>query len=648
MDMPADHEEFCSVCVALADLEEYEEKPLWKGRDAGFIAASAGLFASALVVNTYTDIAALSLFLFISAALLSGHGIIRHGFDALLKGRFTIDLLMSVASAGAFLIGEWAEGAAVLFLFSIAEFLEEHAADRAKGSLRELLKLAPETAVVRRDDAEIVVHAHDVSVGETVIVRPGEKIPLDGVVVKGGSGVDQSSITGESVPAHKGAGDAVYAGTMNVDGYLEVRVSKDSEHAVISRIIKLVADAQKKKSHSERFIDRFSDFYTPTVIFLAALVMIVPPLFFDAPFRVWVYRGLVLLVVSCPCALSISTPVSMVSAITSAARNGVLVKGGVYLESLGRVRAVAFDKTGTLTEGRLAVSDVISLDTWSVEDVLGIASGLERHSQHPIGKAVVEKAASDGVEPRPVVGFRSAPGKGVHGLVDGIRYSLGSPGFIEDMGFDVSRVDVRGFEESGKTAVLFADDMRVVGLIALEDTLRPEAAGVVRDLKERGLRVEMLTGDNQRVASSIARKLGIDEFHHSLLPEDKVDIVGGELKERYGGVVMVGDGVNDAPALAKADVGVAMGVIGSDVALENADVALIEDDLTRLVYLIDLGSKTTSVVKENIAFSIVVKGAFALLAIPGFISLWMAVGFGDMGLSLAVILNAMRLTAFRP
>lgn len=643
------NDEYCSDCVVdLEDVEAFEKKPLWEGRDAAIIGASAMLLLTGLVLEFVLAEKSNATVFFLATALLSGHGIIKEGLSSLLRGHFSIDLLMTIAAAGAFLIGHGEEGAAVMFLFFIAEFLEEHAADRAKGSLRGLLKLTPQTATVKRDGKEHGVHLHDIVIGDVVIVRPGERIPIDGVVVKGTSSVNQAPITGESMPVLKEVDTDVYAGTINEDGYLEIRVTKGSDETILSRIIKLVIEAQKQKSESEKFIDKFSRYYTPLVILLAIGVAVIPTFAFDMSFNVWFYRALVLLVVSCPCALAISTPVSMVSAITSSANNGVLIKGSAYLERLGNIKAVAFDKTGTLTEGRLDVCDIVVTNNLSQNEVLRVAASLESHSEHPIAKAIVEKAKENGLATYQVADFKSVPGKGIVGKIDGKKYMVGGRKLFNNLKVGFPEDAASRLEDEGKTVVLVANEKESIGILAVSDRIRESAAGVIKSLKNNGIRVEMLTGDNERVAKAIATRLDIDEYHAELLPEDKVKIVSEELYKRYGSVAMVGDGVNDAPALARADVGIVMGAMGSDAALENADIALMQDDLSKLVYLVELSQKTSEVVKENIFASILVKSNFVILAFPGIIPLWLAVAVGDMGLSLAVILNAMRLSVIMP
>lgn len=618
----------------------------WSRRQIFVLATSAILLSAGLLFEFILGYELLANILFLAVAGVSGYSIARKGVASLVT-RKTLDMnfLMTVAAIGAFLIGHGEEGAAVVFLFYGAESLEEYATEKARRSIGDLMKLAPEVATVKRNGEEIEVHVHDVKVDETIVVRPGEKVPLDGIVVEGVSNVNQAPITGESMPVLKQVGSEVYAGTINSEGFLEVRVTKRSDETVLSRIIKLVREAEGKRSPTERFVDKFSRYYTPSVVFLAVLVATVPALLFEMPLSEWVYKALVLLVVSCPCALAISTPVSMVSGITSAARNGVLVKGGRYLEDIGKMRCFAFDKTGTLSEGSPEVSDVIGLSNPETNPLM-IAASLEALSEHPIAKAIVERARKDGVDPRGVSSFRSIAGKGVVGEIDGKPYYVGNERLFRELSVDFNRGEMEKLQGEGKTPVLVGDGREVLGIIAVADKIRDVTLETIRDLKAMGIKTVMITGDNERTARTVAKRIGIDEYYAELLPEDKLNMVA-DLKRKYGRVAMVGDGVNDAPALAQADVGIAMGAIGSDVALETADVALMQDDLSKLAYLVKLGKKTLGVVKQNIAASILIKGSFAVLAFPGVVTLWLAVAVGDMGLSLAVILNALGLSLFR-
>ena len=579
--------------------------------------------------------------LLLAAAVLSGHEVLRDAFYSVIRLRFSIAVLISIAAAGAFLTANPAEGATVLYLYAIAEFLENYAAGRAERSIASLLDLAPQTARVRRGGEEVTVGVDEVAVGETVIARPGDTVPLDGIVTDGASSVDQAAITGESVPVAKGVGDAVYAGTRNTDGYLEVRVTKPEGESTIARVVALVAEAQAHTSPTEAFIERFSRYYTPAVILVAALLIVVPPLAFGVPFVESFYRALILLVIACPCALAISTPVSMVSGITTAAHNGVLIKGRDSLEAVGLARVIVFDKTGTLTTGRLDVDEIVAFGVPEAE-VLAVAASLESRSGHPIAEAVRRRADEEGIPLRDVEEFASITGQGVRGRIGGVVYAIGNAGLFEEIPGGAWQAAYDRLESEGKTVVLAGTDSAVIGLLVLSDAIRENAEETVADLRSRGIRTVMLTGDNERVGEAVGRRIGIDECHAGLLPEGKVTMVE-RLIDRYGAVVMVGDGVNDAPALARANVGVAMGAIGSDVAIEAADIVVMEDDITKVAYLVALSEKTVSIVRQNVTAAIVVKLGIAALAVLGLISLWMAVAFGDMGLTLAVIANALRI-----
>lgn len=617
------------------------ERSLWQDPNIKLIAASTLLFISALLFyNTR-----LSVLLFLLSASIAGWKIVKTGITSLFKKKYSIDLLVSIASAGAFLIGNSSEGAAVMLLFFVAEFLEEHASDRARASIGELMKLAPETARVKRDGEEYDLHVHAINVGDVLVVRPGDRIALDGVVIRGSSSVNQAPITGESTPVEKEVGDEVFAGTMNQEGYLEVQVTRTTDETLLSKIVKMVSTAQQNKSRTEQFIDRFSHYYTPAVLITALAVATIPSLLLGGGLSEWIYRALILMLVSCPCALAISTPVSMVSGITSGARNGVLIKGSNYVEDISRIKVVAFDKTGTLTEGRLHVEDIISLNNHDAKTLLEIAASLEALSQHPIAVAIREHAEREQLSLHHITDFKSTSGAGIIGVCQGEQYYIGNKRLfdIHHLPFPAERVGE--LEAQGKTVVVLGTTTEVVGIITLMDSVRPAARWSVERLKYMGLRVVMLTGDNEQAAAAIAELIGVDEYRAGLLPEDKLQAVE-DLNRRYGSVIMIGDGVNDAPALAKATVGIAVAA-GSDVALETADIALVHSDISKIPYLFHLSKKTLGVVKQNIALSITVKGSFAILAIPGYITLWMAVGFGDMGLSLFVILNALRLSLIK-
>ncbi len=612
-----------------------------EGREGGVygLVFSGAALVVGLALNYLQGRSLLSDAILFAAMVVSGYEIAYSGLKALLRRRVTIDFLLTVAAVGATAIGHLEEGAAVIILFSLAERLEDYAGDRARHAIEELMELRPEVAVVRRGGSEVEVPVGEVLPGEVFVLRPGGRVPLDGEVVGGESSVDQSAITGESLPVSKSVGEDVYAGTMNVDGFLAVRATSMAEESTLARILHMVEEAEESKSPTEAFVDRFSRWYTPAVIVAAIIVATVPPLLFGQPLLDWVYRSLVMLVVACPCALAISTPVAMVSAIASASRNGVLIKGSIHIEELARAKVIAFDKTGTLTRGELEVSEVRGVEP---DEVLRCAASLEGKSEHPIAQAIVGKAREAGLAGGEPTGFKTYPGRGIEARLEESQICIGNPRLLSELG-----IENPGYNpEAGKTTILVAKDRTVIGSLTLSDRVRPESHEAVAALKARGLRVEMLTGDNEETAREVAERVGVDGYRAGLLPEEKVAAV--DSLRRLGGVVMVGDGVNDAPALAKADVGIAMGAMGSDVALETADIALMQDRIDRVPYAVDLSRATMRRIRENITLSLVVKLGVAVLALPGFVTLWVAVAVGDMGLSLAVILNALRLGRIKP
>ncbi len=631
-----------------------ERTPIYRTH-AFFLTAASGLFVAAgLAVQAFGAdtpmIKVISREFFLSTILFAiaiGFAIVnfsREVWASIKAFRLNMDFLMTLAILGAVIIEEYVEAASLAFLFSLAELLEGYAVERARNSLRELISLAPQQATVRRKSKETSAAVAEVSVGETIIIKPGEKIALDGCVLRGISSVDQAPITGESLPVQKSAGDEVFAGTLNNDGYLEVRVTRNSENTMLARIIHLVEDAESQKAPSERFIEKFAKIYTPAVVALACLVAVIPPLFMGANFEVWFLKALTLLVIACPCALVISTPVSVVSAITNASRNGILIKGGIHLEAMGQIKVVALDKTGTVTSGILQVSEVVPLNGLSKENVLEIAAQLEKQSNHPIARAILAKAGE--IPTLPVEHFENEPGKGVRGTLSGTRYYTGTTALFKPELYQEHLEELRTLQSQGKTTMLVGTTTEIIGLIALSDQVRPHAASAISSLQRLGTKVVLLTGDNVQTASSIARAAGIDEFYANLLPADKVRKVH-ELRDKYGAVAMVGDGINDAPALAAASVGIAMAAAGSDTAIETADIALMSDDLNKLPYLLNLSRKARTVIKQNTGLAIGLKFSLAAGVFPGMVSLVMAVLAGDMGASLAVIGNALRLSRYR-
>jgi Cd2+/Zn2+-exporting ATPase len=560
-----------------------------------------------------------------------------------------MNVLMTIAVIGAAAIGQWSEAATVVFLFALGGLLESRSLARTRRSIRDLMRLTPERARVRRGGEEVELPPEEVGVGDLLLVKPGERIALDGDVVRGASAVDESPITGESVPVEKQPGDRVYAGTLNTSGLLAVRVESLAGDSTLSRVIYLVEEAQAQRAPLQRLVDRFTRYYTPAVVGLAVAIAVLPPLLGFGAFGDWLYRALVLLVISCPCALVISTPVAIVSAITRATRDGVLIKGGAFLEEAPKVRAVAFDKTGTLTRGRPEVAEVVPLDTIPAEEVVCVAAALEAGSTHPIAGALVRAAEECGEGSlEHLEDYRDHAGKGVSGRLHGIEYAVGSAAFARESGAlrDGAEDRIASMERRGQTVLVLSKAGDAVALLAVADEVRPESRGVVERLRRAGVEhVVMLTGDNERTAGTIAEQTGVTEVRARLLPAEKVDAVR-ELKSRYGTVAMIGDGVNDAPALAASDIGIAMGAMGSDTALETADVALMADDLHGLPEFFGLGKAAVANITQNVVFSIAVKLLVLVLAVLGRATLWMAV-FADTGVALLVILNGLRLLRAR-
>jgi Cd2+/Zn2+-exporting ATPase len=636
--------------VAQTGMRAWLEHEAPVGHTAAATARQALVFASGATLAAgllfeYRDLSvALVRGTYLLSILTGGIYTARRAWAATRVLSLDINVLMLIAVIGATLIGEWSEGATVTFLFAFAQILEARSMDRARHAIRGLMDLTPPEAVVRRGGHEKRVRVDDVRLGETLLVKPGEKIPLDGIVVSGASPVNQAPITGESLPVEKSAGDDVFAGTINGYGALDIRVTHLRQDTTLARIIALVELAQSQRAPSQAFVDRFARYYTPAVIALAIGIAVVPPFVLGQPFEMWFYRALVLLVISCPCALVISTPVSVVSAIATAARRGVLIKGGVHLERIGSIRCVAFDKTGTLTKGVPHVVDVIPLNETAIDEILEIAAGLEARSEHPVGRAILARAVESGIALPASAEFQSIPGRGAEGVVGGQPALIGNHRLIEERGLCNAAIHstLDALAASGRTAVLVARQGRPLGIIALADRTRESARDAIDMLRHQGVqRIVMLTGDNHASAEALAREIGVDETHAELLPHDKVSIVH-ELKKKYGTVAMVGDGVNDAPALAAADVGIAMGAAGTDAALETADIALMADELLKIPFAIRLGRATLRNIQVNVTLSLALKVVFLALAVAGSATLWMAV-MADMGASLLVIANGMRL-----
>jgi Cd2+/Zn2+-exporting ATPase len=622
--------------------------------------ASGVLLGGTLLAQHVLGSVTIGALLAVAAVVAGGWYVFPRGYRGALNRALDMNFLMSVAAIGALLIGEYAEAASVMFLFAVAQLLEAHSVDRARNAIRSLMELSPVEASVLRDGREVRIAADAVRVGEIVVVRPGEKIPVDGAVVSGRSSVHQAPITGESVPVAKEAEDGVFAGTLNGEGALEVRSTKPAADTTLARIIHSVEEAQATRAPSQTFVDRFARIYTPVVVASAIALALLPPALGFGDWGDWFYRALALLVVACPCALVISTPVTVVSALAGGARRGILIKGGLHLENAGRARVIALDKTGTLTEGRPAVVSIVALNGASASQVLAVAAAAEARSEHPLAAAILRYAQEQGAAVPGGVATRAIAGRGIEAWVDGRRVVVGSERLITELGREdaATVAAVRELETAGNSVMLVAesngagtdsdDALRIIGAIAVADRVRPAAGAALRELHEAGMqRVVMLTGDNAATAAAIAGSLNgeLDDVLAGLLPDDKVDAIR-QLKSRYGTVLMVGDGINDAPALAAADVGIAMGAAGTDVALETADIALMADDLTKLPVLIRLARKAERIIRTNIAFALALKAVFVVLAVAGVATLWMAV-LADMGASLLVIGNGLRALRIR-
>jgi Cd2+/Zn2+-exporting ATPase len=613
-------------------------------RKQWLLTAVAGVAAIGAEVVAYTTGNETSIavgVLAIIAVLAGGLHTLKKGWIALKSFTLNINLLMTVAVIGALLIGKWPEAAVVIWLFGLAEMIEAMSLDRARNAIRGLMALAPETAtVLQADESWLEMRAQDVAVGVIVRVKPGERLALDGVVESGQSWVNQAPITGESMPVEKNRGDPVFAGTINEHGALEFRVSATKGATMLDRIARAVQEAQSQRAPTQRFVDQFASVYTPVVFVIALLVAVVPPLMFGALWFDWIYKALVLLVIACPCALVISTPVTVVSGLTAAARRGILVKGGVYLEQGRLLKSVALDKTGTITHGKPVLTDVIPFGAATRDEVLRIAASLDALSEHPVAAAIV--AGYENRALAPVTGFEALPGRGVKGVLDGQTYYIGNHRLIEELAKCTPEVEstLDRLEGEAKTAVILSDSNGPIAVLAVADTVRDSSREAIASLKALGISPVMLTGDNLKTAQAIAKQVDIAEVRGELLPEDKLTVINALLER--GPVGMVGDGVNDAPALAKSSIGFAMGAAGTDTAIETADVALMQDDLRKLPEFIALSRKTSSILWQNILFAIGVKVIFFVLTFTGQTSLWLAV-FADMGSSLLVVFNGLRL-----
>ncbi|MFJ8247755.1 heavy metal translocating P-type ATPase [Peribacillus asahii] len=630
------------------DKEQVTKKEsFWKQKENIKVLVSAILLVLGwLLSKQYGEGHIIPVLGYAASILIGGYALFINGLRNLVRLQFDMHTLMTVAIIGAAFLGEWGEGASVVILFAISEVLEKYSMDKARNSIESLMNIAPKEALIRKGHHEMLIHVDDIEVGDIMIVKPGQKLAMDGVIVKGASTLNQAAITGESEPIFKTIDGEVFAGTLNGEGLLEVQVTKRVEDTTLAKIIHLVEEAQAEKAPSQAFVDKFAKYYTPAIMLIALAIALVPPLFTGGDWSEWIYRGLAVLVVGCPCALVISTPVAIVTAIGNAAKNGVLIKGGVYLEETGSLKAIAFDKTGTLTKGVPEVTDFVLL-TRDVkeEDVWTIAAALEHRSQHPLASAIVRKAESVGAYDHAVhvEDFTSITGKGIKGSISNCLYFIGSPQLFAAYDIDLQiKQQISQLQNEGKTVMVIGTEVEILALIAVADEIRESSKEAIRKLHALGIeKTIMLTGDNEGTAKSIGAIAGVHEIQANLLPQDKLAFIKKK-QETYGRVAMVGDGVNDAPALASATVGIAMGGAGTDTALETADIALMGDDLSKLPYTIKLSRKTLQIIKQNITFSLAIKLIALLLIAPGWLTLWMAI-FADMGATLIVMLNSLRL-----
>ena len=612
-------------------------------------------FATLLVVLGYFakyttgEMHPITILLFLMSILMSGSSLLIQGLKNLLHLEFDMHTLMTIAVVGGALIGEWGEVAVVVILFSLSEALEEFTMNKARQSMKSLMSIAPDTAFRLNQQGIEEVPVEHVQVDDVLYIKPGQKIPLDGIIIKGTSSINQSAITGESIPVDKGQGDEVFAGTLNESSVLEVRVTKQSDETTLSKMIRLVERAQVNQAPAQRLIEKFAKYYTPIIIIIAVFVMILPPLLWQAEWHAWLYQGLSVLVIGCPCALVIATPIAIISSISNAAKQGVLIKGGIYLEQLSRVRAIIFDKTGTLTQGQPEVTQLEFADEVENRDMLLRQIGsIENMSDHPIARSIVTFLKNKSIPlDVNIQKFYSLTGVGVTAMIQNEAFILGKPQHFEDVMTPIWQEKVKDYEAQGNTVVLVSKAERIVLLIAIKDQVRLEAFNSCRKLLKLGVQhLEMLTGDNWQTAKSIAHEIGVTHFKAQQLPEDKQERISS-LQHEYTYVAMIGDGVNDAPALAKANIGVSIGAASTDTAVETADIAILSDDLSKIPYTFRLSHLTMRIIKTNILIAIGLKIVALLLVIPGWLTLWIAI-FSDMGATLLVGLNAMRLLYVKP
>lgn len=582
----------------------------------------------------------------IASIILSSAGVVKEAIEDIIEKKITANILMLIAAIASFFILHGQEGATAILLYAIAERLEDITKDKSKRAIKELLELAPDDALLKTEEGYKNISTKEIKIGEIIGIKPGMKVPLDGVIIKGSSYFDESAITGESIPLFKQKDDEIFAASLNSESFVDIEVTRESTNTIVAQIAESVRVAQQNKSDYEKFIEKFAKYYTPIIIVTAILVMIIPPLFFGQDFNNWFYRGLILLVVSCPCALTLSTPLANIASLTKQAKEGILIKGNRFIEEIDKIEVFAFDKTGTLTEGNLKIFDIYTYNGINKQEIISIAASLEVLSEHPIGKAIVRHAKDLERTFHSVDNFEVIKGRGIKGEIKGELFYVGNQKFIKELNYELPFDDIKDIENSGTIPILLGNTQELMGIITIRDVLRVSAPFLIAGLKKRGFKTVLISGDNQAVCDSIGECLDIDYTYGEYLPDQKLEEIKN-LKKQYKGVAMVGDGINDAPALAFSDLGIAIGASATDITMETADVIIIGDDLKKILTYVDLSKKTNKKIKQNIWTSIIVKVSFAFLTVIGLMTLWLAVGISDMGVSLLVLLNSMTIFSYK-
>ncbi|KKN30123.1 hypothetical protein LCGC14_0837100 [marine sediment metagenome] len=610
-----------------------------------FIILSGILLGIAIILEFAFEIVVIAQILAIVSILLSSSGVVMEAIEDIRDKKITANILMLIAGIASFFILHGQEGATALLLYAIAERLEGITTDKSRDAIKKLLELAPDDALLKTETGYVNVPSKEVKKGDIVGIKPGMKVPLDGVIIKGSSYFDESAITGESVPVFKKNGEEIFAASLNSDSFVDIEVTRESKNTIVAQIAESVKVAQQNKSEHEEFIEKFARYYTPIILLSSLLVMIIPPLF-GLSFTDWFYRGLILLVVSCPCALTLSTPLANIASLTKQAREGILIKGNKFIEKIQDIEVFAFDKTGTLTEGNLKIFEIYEYNGAKKQDIINIAASLEALSEHSIGKTIVKQAKDMKLPFLSVDDFKIIKGRGIKGKINEEIFHVGSYKFIEELNYDLPLNDIKEIENSGTIPILLGSDQKLLGIISIRDVLRVSAPILINGLKQRGYKTVLISGDNQNVCDSIGACLDIDHVYGEHLPDQKLQEIQN-LKNQYKGVAMVGDGINDAPALALSDLGIAIGASATDVTLETADVIIINDDLKKILTFIDIAKNTNKKIKQNIWTSILVKVSFAILTVFGFMTLWLAIGIGDMGVSILVLFNSLSIFRYK-